>query len=193
MRWNGVVKSMARLSADSTGCVSRIANLFLAHRALLCKKRSQKVGAIVRQYATSDVDSVVQTVVSRNIIKRNACPGFGVQSPEHQAVDSGEYDGSGAHRARFQCDVQRAFIKPPASHRGGCGGQRDHFGVGGGIVQHFPLIPAATYDSVLMYDNSAHRYVARFSCGVRLSHRQAHEGFVLEEVRWMHVLFAGVM
>lgn len=48
MRWNGVVKSMARLSADSTGCVSRIANLFLAHRALLCKKRSQKVGAIVR-------------------------------------------------------------------------------------------------------------------------------------------------
>jgi len=87
---------------------------------------------------------------------------FGIGTSEDNPPQAGMDDGPGAHRAGFFCDIQVAVRESPITHR--CLGLRDgeHFCMGGGILEHFDLIPSAGDDfSFAHHDGSDWHLVGR--------------------------------
>ena len=88
-------------------------------------------------------------------------------------------EGGGAHRAGLQGDVQCAVVKVLAADGLGGGGERDHLGVGGGVVQALDHIVPLGDDAALPDDDGPYGDLVIVACGRSLAQRLAHESFVL--------------
>jgi hypothetical protein len=79
----------------------------------------------------------------------------------YQPFDAVEHNRARAHRAGFLGDVERAVRQAPIPH-GLLGlGQRQHFGVGGGVLEQFHLVEGPGDDASFAHDYRAHRNLLR--------------------------------
>ena len=76
---------------------------------------------------------MIETGIGAEVIEGSAGSRLGVGSAEDQPVDAGGDESPRAHRARFEGDVHRRAVKPPATEDG-CGVlQGQNLGVGSGV------------------------------------------------------------
>ena len=99
-----------------------------------------------------DVHPMIQPGVVQQVVQGMHGAGLRIDRAIDENGNAGLEDGPGAHRARFQRDVERAAIEPPRSQRMGRLGDGDHLGVGRGIVELLSLIVGAG-DHLAMVDN----------------------------------------
>ena len=109
-------------------------------------------------------------------------PTFGVGSAEDDPGQATVYDGTRAHGAGFLGDVENAIGESPVA-RGFLGlSERQHLGVGGGVIEQFDLIPSARNDAAVLNDDGTHGHFL----GLISAHGQtqgfAHEVLVALEV-----------
>src|SRR5207249_5509284 len=99
-----------------------------------------QVRGAIRQDAARHVESMVEARLLQQVPERTGEPRLGVRSAEDNSVRPSEDDGSGAHRARLDGDVDRASLEvpPPRSFRGAP--EREDLGMGGGILRPLALI-----------------------------------------------------
>jgi|Laugresu1bdmlbdd_1035124.scaffolds.fasta_scaffold60181_2 hypothetical protein len=64
-------------------------------------------------------------------------------------------DGPGAHRARFFSDIQVAVCKSPITDRHLGLRDGEHFSMGGGVFEHFDLIPSAGDDFSFVHNDGS--------------------------------------
>ena len=72
-------------------------NLHFFSVAQAAKKSPEHVGRHLSPNARDQLDLMIQPVIFHNISQRTTSPGFRVIRPEHQGLDSGQYDGAGTH------------------------------------------------------------------------------------------------
>jgi hypothetical protein len=84
--------------------------------------------------------------------------GRAIDNPRKTSMDH----RAGAHWTRLFSDVQGAVDQPPVAHYFFRLGQRQHFGVGRGILQHLHLIESAANDSTFPDHHRADRHFLGF-------------------------------
>jgi hypothetical protein len=115
--------------------------------------------------------------VAEEVSHRAGHPGSRVPRAEHHAVDAREHERPRAHRARLERDVERAAVEAPAAERGGGGAQREHLGVGGGVLVAHGAVGGGRDHRVAAHDDRADGHVAPRR--PRRRERAAHVRFVV--------------
>jgi hypothetical protein len=117
------------------------------------KERLQQFCRTACQDAAADFYFVVQLRVIQHLHYRLHGARFGIVGAVDQALDPGMHQGSGAHRARFNCSKQVALGQTMIPY--GCSrfAEGYNFGVSGGIVVGDVAVPPAADDFV-----AAHYY-----------------------------------
>lgn len=103
---------------------------------------------------------------------------FRVGAAENDASEAGVDDRAGAHGARFLGDVEVAVGEPPVAD-GGLGlGDGEHFGMGGGVLEHFDLVPSTGDDFAIAHDHGTDGHLVGGMGFAGLFEGLAHEIFV---------------
>ena len=142
-----VARLAERISGERVGASSGMADrvgerkpsIFLAAGAEELLKHGAAFGF---QHAGEDFRTVVEVRVVQDREDRMAAA-FGIGYAPYDERYTGKHDRARAHGARLFGDIQDGFRQPPVAQRGRGLGQRDHFGVGGGIIQQFRLVMGA--------------------------------------------------
>lgn len=114
-----------------------------------------------------DLDLVVELRVVHDGENRTASAGFGVGGGVDEARDASVDDGSGAHCAGLERDVECAIFDAVVSEMPACFAESDDLCVCCGIVVAEDAVLAVPYDFSLMDDNCAHRDFAGSFGGLR--------------------------
>ena len=113
-----------------------------------------EVEAFVGQDTGGDFAGVVEGGIGLEEVDPAACgSGFGVGTAENDAAGAAVDDGACAHGAGFFGDVEGALFEAPIAHSVLCGGEAEHFGVGGGVLEGLDLVPGAGDDFSLADDD----------------------------------------
>lgn len=100
--------------------------------------------------AGDHVGAMIQSGVVENFEPGASAPPLRVgHSPNHDG-EAGEYDRSGAHRARFFGDIEDAVGESPVAEGIGGLGDGDHFRVGSGVMEQFDLIVGLSEQAVAL-------------------------------------------
>lgn len=105
-----------------------------------------------------------------------AAPRIG--ATENDASHSDMDQRAGTHGARFLGDVEVAFIQAPVADGGFGLRDREHFGVRGGILQHFHLVESAGDDFSRAHHHGADRHLFFRERFPRQAQCFAHKRFV---------------
>ena len=107
---------------------------------------------------------------------------FGVAYSKYDPRQADVNNRAGAHRARFLGHVNRALGKPPVpDHLFGLG-QREHFRVGGGVLQQFHLVERPGNDPSLANNHRADGNLLGLECAPGLAQRLTHEVMVALQI-----------
>jgi hypothetical protein len=98
----------------------------------------------------------------QDLHQRTDSPGLGVIRAVHQTLDAGMHQGTGAHRARFNCNKHFAVPKTVVTNSGPGFTQGDDLGVSGGVGVGNVAIPATAHDVTITHDYCAHRDFSSF-------------------------------
>lgn len=90
--------------------------------------------------------------------------GFGVGGGVDQAGDAGVEDGSGAHGAGFEGDVEDAVVEAVVGEVSTGFAESDDFGVGGGIRVTEDSVLTAADDLILVDDDGSYGDLAGGFC-----------------------------
>jgi hypothetical protein len=103
---------------------------------------------------------------------------FGIVGAVYQALDPGVHQGSGAHRARFNCSKQIAAGQAMVTES--CTGfaQGNDLGMGCGVVVGEVAIPAAADYALSAYDDCAYWNFAGFEGALGGAQSLLHPEFV---------------
>ena len=77
------------------------------------KELGQDVSAFVAQHTGYDFRPVIEPGVPEEITHRPGHARLLVPRTEHDPVHPGEHGRTGAHRARLECDHERAIVETP--------------------------------------------------------------------------------
>ena len=80
---------------------------------------------------------------------------FGIRDGVTHALEARHERGAGAHRAGLLGHVERCAVEPPVADAGGGLSEREHLGVGGGIVGCFDGVVGRGDDLAAMLDHAA--------------------------------------
>ena len=118
---------------------------------------------------------VVERGPLQKIHRATGCAAFGIGRAKDDAVDSAMDKRAGAHGAGFFGDVEGAVGEAPIADGGLGGGEGDHLGVGGGVLEQFDLVPRAGDDRALAHDHRAHGHFIGLVSLHRLAEGVLHE------------------
>jgi hypothetical protein len=127
-------------------------------------------------------DLVVQLRMIQDLHYRMHGPGLGIVRAIYQALYAGMHQGSGAHRARFNCNKQRAVFEAMVTN--GCTrfSQSNDLGVSGRVVVGNVAVPSSAYDAVIayavIYNDRAHRNLLGFERALSAAQGFLHPYFV---------------
>ena len=103
---------------------------------------------------------------------------FDVVRPVYQPRDPRLNHRAGAHRARFDRDVDGGFGQPVVFNGARGFAQRDDFGVRGGIAIRDGSVSGAGYDALADHHSRANGHLAPIRRGTRFVKRGSHVEFV---------------
>ena len=177
---NSVLKSHS--SRASTSASAAVARRTSRHRRLVPAGQAVAGEEVVQQrrrlggeHAGHDLGPVVEAAVADHVPERADGAQLVVVRPEDEAVDPGEHEGAGAHRARLEGDDEGAAGEPPLTAGGGGGAQRDDLGVPGRVALGLAGVAARADDRAgLVEHDGADRYVVTGEGGLRLGEGEAH-------------------
>ena len=150
--------------------------------AFLGEELAQDGGALLLAHAGGDGAVVVEPLVLQQVHRAAGGSAFGVGRAEHHPVEPAMHHRPGAHRARLFCGVERAAGQPPIADRLLGGGECEHLGVRGGVVEQFHLVERPGDDAALVHDHRADRHLLGFPRFHGLAQGLAHEVVVAVEV-----------
>jgi hypothetical protein len=121
---------------------------------------------------------VVESRILHEVPERSREARLRIGRTEHDTIDAGEHDRSGAHRTRLERHVQRAAVQPPPlPDRGGLA-YREDLGMSRGVAAELALVPRGPDLSILAYDHRTDRDVAVVRAPARERQRAAHPRLV---------------
>lgn len=136
--------------------------------------------AVVIEHARGDLGTVIEVRSLKEVPEAAGGTTFDVGAAEDDAAHAAVHDGTGAHGARLLGDVEIAIVEPPVPE-GALGlGEREHFGMGGGVLERLDLVPSAANDIALMHDHGADGHFVLFRGLAGLPQRFAHEMLVVK-------------
>ena len=100
---------------------------------------------------------------------------FFVGGTENDSFHLAPSDGSGAHQARFDGDVEGGVGEIFASKPVHCRGQGDHFGMGGDVVEVFGRVVAVGDNPVVDHYYRSDGHFALVESFLRLTESGAHK------------------
>jgi len=92
---------------------------------------------------------------------------FSIVGAVNQSLNSGVHQGSGTHRARFNCSKQSALSQTMIAQRRARLTQGDDFRMGRRIGVFNVTVPSAANDSIAAYDDGANGDFLRFERALR--------------------------
>ena len=125
---------------------------------------------------------VIETFVLQQVHRAAAGSALGVGRAEDDAVEPAMHHRPGTHRARLLGDEQRAAGEPPVAECLLGGGEREHLGVRGGVVEQFHLVERPGDDPAVMHDHRADRHLLRVPRLHGLAQGLSHEVVVAVKV-----------
>jgi hypothetical protein len=117
---------------------------------------------------------------------RAAGPGFGIACGVDEAGDASVKDGSGAHGAWFERDVESAVFDAVVAEMAAGFAQGDDLGVGSGIGVAEDAVLASADDFALVDDDCAYGHLTGGFGGVGFCHGGAHA--LLVEIGGLHAI-----
>jgi hypothetical protein len=138
------------------------------------EKRLQLLAALRPQNTTIQVAPMVQAAVLQQIMQRSASPGLRIHSTKHHPRNPRQDDGTRAHRARFQGNVQCGSIEATVPRRLDRRTNGQHLSVRGGILKPFRLVPTQPDDAPLSDHQCPNRDITMDDRLVRKVHGLAH-------------------
>lgn len=126
-----------------------------------------------------DVDFMIESRISSNIVQRSRRTTFRIRRTEHDSVDARLLHRPGAHHTGFECDVQRASVETPSANGVCCRAQGEHLGMSSGIAAQFALVVRAGNDTTLANDDCADGNIAVTCRGPRLLECLTHRRCVV--------------
>ncbi len=121
--------------------VGRTVHPFPARR-FEAKKSVSTAAQALGTDAADELGSMVETQIAGDAVERFAGAGLGIGAAVDDERQPGLNDGAGAHRTRFQSDIEGAVFQPPGAKCRRRLGDGDHLGVSGRIEQPFALVVA---------------------------------------------------
>jgi len=107
---------------------------------------------------------VIESLVLWNGKERTARPRLRIVRAEDERPNPGQHNCPCAHGTWLKRDVERTALEPTRLEVIGRGGDRNHLGVCGGILQALDLIAAASDDFPFVHDDSPDRYFVLYKC-----------------------------
>ena len=128
------------------------------------------------QHAAVHFRTMADMRIARNIPNRTACTELGIPRTEHDSSNMRLQTRAGAHRARLQRDPQLAFAQPLAAQHPRRFANRQHLGMGGGIIAADGRIAATGKDAATRsHYQRAHGHLARCAAGAGLFQGKPHQ------------------
>lgn len=134
---------------------NRLENLLLPQLPLGLKKAAENFPTGSRHYGGNNLATVVQPWVGQQMEERVDGTGFGVGGAIDDGGNAGLEDGTTAHDAGLQRDIEGAAFEPPIAEVAGGLGDGDHFGMGGGVFEHLALVVGGGDDALGLNDDCA--------------------------------------
>ena len=136
---------------------------------------------------SANVDPMVEPGVVDHVSERTAGAGLWIVCADHQSGHPRKHQRAGAHRARFQRDVNDTVRQP--LHAGACrrGPDGQHLRVRRGIVVPQDAVLPPPDNLPVAQNDRPHRHFAGVAGALGLGQRQLHSGFV-RVVQFAHQL-----
>ena len=139
------------------------------------EERVQQGRRLGGQDAGHDLGPVVEPTVAHHVPERADGAQLVVVRTEDEAVDAGEHEGAGAHRARLERDDEGAAGQPPLAAGRGGGPEGDDLGVPGRVALGLAGVATRADDGAgLVEDDGTDGYVVTGERGLRLGEGQPH-------------------
>ena len=98
---------------------------------------------------------MIQSLLIEEVEKTAGASSSFIAAAEDDAANAAMDDGASAHWAGFLGDVEVAISEPPVFEDGFGLGEREHFGVGSGVLEGFDLVVGASDNALLVDDDGA--------------------------------------
>ena len=125
--------------------------------ALRLEKVFDYLRAVLGQNAGTDLWSVIQSRVTKQVVHRASHACLVIPCTKHNAFHSRKNDRAGAHRARFDGDVQRAVVESPPIQLRRRFANRKHLSMGGWVLISERAIGGCGDDRAIADDYRADR------------------------------------
>ena len=143
------------------------------------EKSAEERAALVGQETRVQFRVVVEPGILEEIHEAAADARLGVVGAEVDLGDPGEDDGAGAHRARFERDVEFGAFQAPALEVRGRLGDRQDFGMGGGVLQQFALVVGLSDDLPIADNDATDGHLADVHGALGFTQGVAHVSLIL--------------
>ena len=138
-----------------------------------------QVEAFLRHDAGCDFAAVIELRHLKDIYEPTGSAALGIWASKNDPPQAGVNDRASAHRAGFLRDVEVAIRETPILH-GRLGlGDGKHFGMGGGILEHFDLVPSAGNDLAFAHDHGSDGHLICGKSPACLSQGFSHVIFIV--------------
>jgi hypothetical protein len=156
---------------------------FLVAAAPISEEILEKLAAFVLADTGGNQATVIQLRHLQKIDHAAGGASFRVETAKNHPTQPDMYDCAGTHGARLFSNVQITIVKPPIAD-GALGlGDSQHFGVSGGILERFDLVPGSADDGTFGYDDRHDRHFFCRPCLSGLAQGFAHEISVARKIQ----------
>jgi hypothetical protein len=156
---------------------------FLVAAAPISEEILEKLAAFVLADTGGNQATVIQLRHLQKIDHAAGGASFRVETAKNHPTQPDMYDCAGTHGARLFSNVQITIVKPPIAD-GALGlGDSQHFGVSGGILERFDLVPGSADDGTFGYDDRPDRHFFCRPCLSGLAQGFAHEISVARKIQ----------
>jgi len=142
------------------------------------KKLLNDLGALGGQNASFDLDLMIQFAMIQHPERRTAGAGFWVARSKHHAPQSRLHYGSGAHRTRFDCNIEIATHQPVVAQLARCAAQHQYFRMGGRIKEVQGTVVRARHHPAFVHQDRPHRHLSLAASPCGFAQSNAHEPLV---------------
>ncbi len=143
------------------------------------EKLLYQVEAFFRHDAGCDFAAVIQLRHLKDIQEPTGSTALGIWASKNNPSQAGVDDRAGAHWAGFLRYVEVAVSESPILH-GRLGlGDGQHFGMCGGILEHFDLVPSTGNDLAFAHDHGSDWHLIRGKSPACLSQGFSHVIFIV--------------
>jgi hypothetical protein len=139
------------------------------------KKLAQYHGAIRCHHSPHNSDPVIELGVIEHMQGRTARARLAIARSEDHPSQPRLHDGSGAHRTRFDCNIQSAVVQAVVPQLLSGPAKSEEFGVSSGIVEMDGPIVRARHQAAVLRQNRSHGNFTFVQSALSLAQGQRHK------------------